>query len=72
MRCFNCKSEMAIGNGGNWNCPKCKILINMLNLSHIDQEKAILNSYKCIPHDWEISPSGGECKNCDDYWLYER
>lgn len=73
MRCFNCKTEMVIGNGGNWNCPQCKIIINILNLSMIDQEEVILNSYKCNPHDWDIDPGrGGKCKHCGDEWFYER
>lgn len=46
MRCFNCKSEMVIDDGGNWRCPQCYIVINILNLSRIKQEEVIINSYK--------------------------
>ncbi len=73
MKCFNCGTEMFLGDGGNWNCLKCNIIINLLNLSRIKQEEVIANSYKCKPHDWEIKPGiGGTCNNCGDEWQYDR
>ena len=49
----------------------CKLLTKIYKPVECDKEKCPIK-VKCKPHDYEITPTGGKCKNCGYMWLYER
>jgi len=44
MKCFHCKTEM-FSEGGLYSCSNCKIIINLLYMSRINQQAVVINSY---------------------------
>ena len=44
MKCFHCKTEM-FSEESIYHCPNCKIVINMLYMSRINQQAVVINSY---------------------------